>query len=201
MEVIDSEEKEIAANNIIRFVNAANSVKDKEIGLYQTSHFDYVGDKQDETGEFYHIQYGWPQSGCVWVKFAITNDKKVLDKSLLCWPENEYGFAPAIVSCCINTQPKGKQLMMGNFAPKNEIMPGLSINIDFGIDTGTERFSTLEEIGNNLNAIRLLEIATGDLKNAEIYGNFDYRSVFCSDGSVQFCHATRAKAEENHRKM
>lgn len=55
MEVIDSEEKEIAANNIIRFVNAANSVKDKEIGLYQTSHFDYVGDKQDETGEFYHI--------------------------------------------------------------------------------------------------------------------------------------------------
>lgn len=192
MEVIDSKEKENAANTIIRFLNAANSVKDKEIGLHQTSHFDYIGKKQDETGDYYNIQYGWPQSGCVSVSFAITNDKDVLEQSLLSWPANEHGYAPAIVSCSINTQPKGEQIMMANFAPKNEIMPGLSINVDFGIDTGTEEFTTLEEIGNNPNAIRLLEIATGDLKTAEVYGDFDYRTVFCSDGSVQFCQASKA---------
>ena len=200
MEVIDSKEKENAANAIIRFVNAANSVRNKEIGLKNTSIFDYIGQKSDETGWYYNIQYGWPQSGCVSVSFAVTNDKDVLEQSLIsCWPAGEDGYAPAVVSCSVNTQPKDKQIIVANFAPKTEIMPGVSINIDFGIDTGTEEYTTLEEIGNNPNAIKLLGIATGDLENAEVYGDFDYKTVIRSDGTVQFCQAGKAEPKEMNR--
>lgn len=197
MEVTDSKEKAVKA--IIRFVNAANSVRDKEIGLQKTSLFDYIGQKQDETGSYYNIQYGWPQSGCVSVSFAMTNDKAVLEKSLLRWPADEDGYSPAVVSCSVNTQPEGEQIIMANFADKNEIMPELSMNIGFGINTGTEEYTTLEEIGNNPNAIKLLEIAAGDLERAEVYGDFDYGTVIRSDGTVQFCQARKAEPKERNR--
>ena len=197
MEVTDSKKEAVKA--IIRFLNAANLVRDKEIGLRNTSNFDYIGLKSDETGSYYNIQYGWPQSGCVSVSFAMTNDKAVLDKSLLRWPADEDGYSPAILSCSVNTQPEGEQIIMANFAPKTKTMPELSINIDFGINTGTEEYTTLEEIGNNPNAIKLLGIAADDLERAEVYGDFDYRTVICSDGTVQLCQASKAEPKEMNR--
>lgn len=70
----------------------------------------------------------------------------------------------------IYAPPAGKDIIMANFAPKIQT-GGIGINMNFGIDIGTQEHSSLSAIEANPNALQMLDIATSDLSQAQILGD------------------------------
>lgn len=130
----------------------------KEIGITSNQYFgiNKIYNKENEQlGEYeYIIQYGFPQSGCVNMNFKYYRKTKsfTLDK------------------ISVYAQPANQSYYTANFAPQTQIGE-TSINMNFGMDTGTQEHTTLDEIENNPNALKMLDSAISDLKQAKILGD------------------------------
>lgn len=138
-----------------------NSLKyyGKEIALESNQSFSieqiYDLEKQN-AGEYrYKIQYGFPQSGCVSMNFGYSEKTKK--------------FTVAADEVSIYVPPVGEELVMANFS--QQLYGGLgSIGINLGADMGTLKYTGIDEIASNPNAVKLLSIATEDLCRAQILG-------------------------------
>lgn len=161
---------------IDNFFRAAIKYYGKEIGLASNQHFsiDKICDiKKEENGEYrYNIQYGFPQSGCVSMDFIYSK------KSNLFTVDAISVYAP----------PAGENITMANFAP--QIQTGeIGISINFGMDMGTQEHKSIQEIEENPNALKMLEIATADLNEAQILGNC-MLSVPSGSDRIPCCNST-----------
>lgn len=129
----------------------------KEITLQSNQHFsiDKVVNKQKEKqGEYnYHIQYGFPCSGCVSMNFSYSkeNGSFSIDKITV--------YAP----------PADKEMIITNFASQEQ-SDEFNISAHLGIDMETEEHKNINSITNNPNALKMLEIAVNDLDKATILG-------------------------------
>jgi hypothetical protein len=129
----------------------------KEISIPSNQHFsiDQIIDDEefdpDKPVYKFKIQYGFPQSGCIGLKFTYADDKYVINDIDI--------FAP----------PADKEMIVANYSPQVNAGP-ISIGINFGIDMGTVKHSSEDEIKNNPNALKMLDIAISDLEKAEIHG-------------------------------
>ena len=106
-----------------------------------------------ENDMVFNIQWGFPNSGGVFIKFNYSQKcLTVIDV-----------YAP----------PKGENILLTSIAPKETIasLPEVGVTLQFGIDSGCEKHQTLDEIAANPNALEMLDIAIKDLENAEVIGN------------------------------
>lgn len=129
----------------------------KEVSLESNQHFgiDEIIDKdeQAQTKHNYHIQYGFPSSGCVSMNFSYEeeNESFSIDKI------NVYAL------------PKDKEMIVAAFQPQAQVGE-INISANFGVEMGTSEHTTLSAIAENPNAIRMLDIAIDDLAKAEVLG-------------------------------
>ncbi len=151
-----NEDSEVS-KKIDSFFKTAIRYFGKEVGLISSQHFgiDQICDPEKEkNGEFrYAIQYGFPQSGCVIMNFGYSKAENVftIDKISV--------YAP----------PIGEDLIMANFGP--QLQDGLvGINVNFGMDAGTQEHTSISEIERNPNASKMLDLALTDLSQAQILG-------------------------------
>lgn len=146
-----------ASKKIDSFFRTALKYYGKEIGLTSNQIFsiDQIcsSDKVQEGEYKYKIQYGFPQSGCVSMNFSYSQKSNsfIIDKISV--------YAP----------PIGENIIMANFAPQLQEGP-IGINVNFGIDMGTQEHSSIQKIEENPNALKMLDIATSDLNKAQVLG-------------------------------
>jgi len=146
-----------ASKKINSFFRTALKYYGKKIGLTSNQFFSINqicdSDKEQEGEYRYTIQYGFPQSGCVSMNFGYfqKSNSFTVDKISV--------YAP----------PIGENIIMANFAPQlQEGSVGISVN--FGMDMGTQEHSNIQEIEGNPNALKMLDIATSDLNQAQVLG-------------------------------
>ena len=129
----------------------------KEISLNSNQQFsiDQISDTdKEQTGEYrYIIQYGFPQSGGVSMHFSYSQES------------NSF----TINKVSVYAPPVGENIIMANFAPQTQVGE-IGINVNFGIDMGTQEYTSMSEIEVNPNALKMLDIATLDLSQAQILG-------------------------------
>lgn len=146
-----------ASKKIDIFFRTALKYYGKEIGLTSNQIFsiDQICDSdKEQEGEYsYVIQYGFPQSGCISMNFSYSQKSNsfTVDKISV--------YAP----------PIGENIIMANFAPQVQEGP-IGISVNFGIDMGTQEHSSIQEIEGNPNALKMLDIATSDLNQAQVLG-------------------------------
>lgn len=154
----------------------------KEIGLTSNQIFsiDQIRDSdREQEGEYsYAIQYGFPQSGGISMKFDYSQklNSFSVDKISV--------YAP----------PIGENIIMANFAPQLQEGP-IGISVNFGIDMGTQEHSTIQEIEGNPNALKMLDIATSDLNQAQILGEC---KIAVPEGSdrIPCCNSTHISKDK-----
>lgn len=135
----------------------ALSFYDKEISLPSNQFFSFdqiIDEKNTRDGEYnYQVQYGFPQSGSVLMNFSYfeESDSFTVDKLSVHAPSADKEFAVA------------------NFTPQTDF-GGISISANFGLDMKTEEYTSLEDIEQNPNAIKMIDMAIDDLSQAEILG-------------------------------
>lgn len=149
-----------AHEKIRNFFKAVLRCYGSEIGLSSNQYFsiDQICDSEEEQSDELNFvaQYGFPQSGGVTINFKVSKVKEERKTITIC---NVNVYAP----------PKEKKIMIANFSP--EIQTGyVGISANFGLDVGTEEHTSTEEIEANPNALKMLEIATEDLNQAQILG-------------------------------
>ena len=177
-----------ASKKLDRFFRTAIAYYGKEIGLTYNQHFgiDQICDpEKEEEGEYrYAMQYGFPQSGCVSLRFGYS--------------DKDHSFT--IDDITVYAQPAGENMMVANFAPQTQIGP-IGIQANFGIDMGCEKYTTLRAIDENPNALRMLDMATADLMEARILGEC---RVVVPEGSdrIPCCDCTYLprQSEDEHEK-
>ena len=146
-----------AAQKIDSFFRTAMKYYGKEIALPSNQHFSIdqvIDEEKDKDGEYnYMIQYGFPQSGCVSMDFGYSQES------------NSF----SINGISVFAPPIGEDIIMANFAPQVE-SGEVGISVNFGLDTGTQKHSKLNEIEENPNALKMLDIAISDLNKAQVLG-------------------------------
>lgn len=129
----------------------------KEIALDSNQFFSIeqiVNDENLQNGIYdYQVQYGFPQSGCVSLKFSYS--------------ESEQSFS--INGITVYAPSADKEFMVANFAPKTELGE-MRVSANFGIDMETTKHTATEEIADNPNALSMLDFANNDLGKAEVLG-------------------------------
>lgn len=166
-----------ASQKIERFFRIALNYYGKEIGLTSNQHFsiDQICDSEKaESGEYsYVIQYGFPPSGCVSMGFSYSQKENAFlaDKISV--------FAP----------PVGENIIMANFAPRFQDGP-ISISVNCGMDMGTQEHTSMQEIEENPNALKMLDIAIADLSEAQILGECR-TAVPAGSERIPCCSCTR----------
>ncbi len=149
------ENRKKTEEKIDSFFKAAIAYYGKEIALDSNQYFeiDQIVDREYTKPRF-QIQYGYPQSGSVFLKFELDS------------PNNSV----ALTDISINAPRKGEPIYMATFAPEYQPLEELSIRFDFGMDMNTEEHNTITSIMDNPNALRILTAATTDLERAEVLG-------------------------------
>ncbi len=129
----------------------------KEVALSSTQYFsfDEITDKENSVdGKYnYQIQYGFPQSGCVIMKFGYSEESNSL----------------SIYEVSVFASMADKEFAVANFASQSNFAE-LGISANFGLDMNTKKHTSLEEIEQNPNALKVLDMAINDLGQAEILG-------------------------------
>lgn len=148
----------------------------KEVGLISNQHFsiEQIRDleKNQEGSYNYMMQYGFPQSGCVSMNFSYfqKTNSFTIDKISV--------YAP----------PIGENIMMANFAPQFQEGP-VGISVSFGMNIGTQKHTSIREIEENPNALKMLDIAISDLNQAQILGECGLAVPADSD-RIPCCNST-----------
>ena len=65
--------------------------------------------------------------------------------------------------------PEKENIIMANFATPLQDGP-IGVDINFGMDMGTKSHTSIDEIEENPNALKMIELATSDLSKAQILG-------------------------------
>ena len=142
---------------INKFFYKAFEYYGKEIALESNQYFSIdqiVDEEKQQQGEYqYRIQYGYPSSGCVSMKFCYSE-------------KNDSG---SITEVTVDAPPADKEMIIATFAPQSQIN-GIKISANFGLDMGTVQHKSLSAIANNPNALKMIDIAISDLCQAEILG-------------------------------
>lgn len=129
----------------------------KEIALESNQNFSIdqiVNDEDLQKGIYdYQVQYGFPQSGCVSLGFSYSE------------PEQSF----SINEVTVYAPSADKEFVVANFAPKVDLGV-MSVSANFGVDVGTTKHTTTEEIANNPNALNMLDFANNDLDKAQVLG-------------------------------
>ena len=146
-----------AYKKIEKFFKTALKYYGKQIGLNSNQTFtieQIKSPEKEKVGEYsYTIQYGYPQSGCVSLDFKYSKESNMF----------------TVDKICIYAPPVGKDIVIANFTPQTQI-GAVNISANFGIDTGTQKHTDLAQIEANPNAMKMLDIATLDLNDAQILG-------------------------------
>lgn len=164
----------------------ALSTYGKEISLSSVQHFSFDKIKNEENlieGKHnYHIQYGFPQSGCISIKFSYLEASKTFSID-----EFEV-YAP----------PADKIFAVANFSPQSDNFGEFSIRANFGIDMNTKKHTSLVEVESNPNALKILDMAINDLKQAKILGECRVAVPIGSD-RIPVCDAINQPLNEAKR--
>ena len=139
------------------FFRTAFKYYGKEIGLTSNQPFfinQLCNPEKEQYGEYnYMIQYGFPQSGCVSLKFQYSQEEKSF----------------TINEVSVYAPPAEENIIMANFATPLQDGP-IGVDINFGMDMGTKSHTSIDEIEENPNALKMIELATSDLSKAQILG-------------------------------
>lgn len=128
----------------------------KEIVLSSNQHYsiNQIIDESINNNETkYSIQYGFPQSGCISMIFSYKKEENqiIINKVTVYAPE------------------KDKELLMATFSPQfND--GAFNVKTNIGLDMDTKEYSNPEDIEQNPNALKILDIAISDLEQAQIIG-------------------------------
>lgn len=129
----------------------------KEIALESNQIFSIdqiINDENLQNGIYdYKVQYGFPQSGCVSLEFSYSE------------PEQSF----SINEVTVYAPSADKEFVVANFAPKVDLGV-MNVSANFGVDMGTTKHTTTEEIANNPNALNMLDFANNDLDKAQVLG-------------------------------
>ena len=172
-----------AIQKVNTFFSLSMKCVGKEIAIPSNQNFmiERIVDKGEEDSYYFHIQYGFPQSGSVILGFLYS----LKDHSA------------SLKRISVSTQSADKEFLMANYNPK-ETIGALGININFGIDTGTEEYNSFEEIEKNPNALKMLDFAIDDLKEAKILG--PCRAVdFPGSSHITYCDCVEYTEEMGNR--
>lgn len=157
----------------------------KEIVLNSNQYFSIdqiCNDENLQKGIYnYHVQYGFPQSGCITLDFSFKKE----DKSF------------SIDKITVYAPPADKEFIVANFAPQ-AVFDELSIRANFGLDMETKEHTSCTEIFQNPNALNLLDFAIGDLKKAEILGECRLE-VPIGSKRIPMCHSTNKSLNKEKR--
>ena len=156
------------------FLQKALKLYGKELSIPSNQPF-FISEIEDEESKKtgnpkIRVQYGFPQSGSVCVDFNIIIDEKKAE----------------MTDVVVFTQPSDKDIIMANYAPQSKTGE-VTINANFGMNTGTQKYATFKEIDENPNALKLLDIAIEDLDNAIIHGPFN-GSIPMNSNSIPCCN-------------
>lgn len=143
---------------ISTFFNVAFQYYGKEISLPSNQFFQInqlCNEEQEREGNFdYCIQYGFPQSGGIYMNFSYLQAERT------CSITGIRIYAPA----------EEDDMTIANYSSTSQ-GDGMEIEVQFGIDMNTREHSTIPEIVANPNAILMLEMASDDLSKAEVLGD------------------------------
>lgn len=141
------------------FVRKSLKCFGSEVALPSNNMFEIneiLGDEQNK--QTYSIQYGFPQSGSVIARFDFLKESRqlIIDSSTV----------------TVHAVPEGKEMMIANLSQETSVDElGLGMNINFGLDNGTQEYSGIEEIEKSPNAVKMLDIAINDLDEVQILGD------------------------------
>lgn len=145
------------AEKIKKLLEIVLSYYGKEIALSSVQHFSFdqiIDEENSIQGKYkYHIQYGFPQSGCV---NMIINYRKDVNS-----------FSVDKISVYAPTSDK--DFVVTNFIPQFEL-DNLNVSENFGVDIGTIEHTSSIDIEQNPNAMKMLDMAINDLSQAEVLG-------------------------------
>ena len=173
------------SQKINNFFGTAIKYHGEEIALQSNQYFSIdqiVNDDKEQDGKYdYHIQYGFPQSGCISMKFTYS--------------ENENAFSINDIS--IYVPPANQELIIANYAPEMQFGE-MQIQTNIGVDMKTQKYSNLSEIELNPNAIKMLDMAISDLQNALVIGENKQTVSIGSDiipccSTVPYPHTSKKK--------
>lgn len=140
---------------ILEFFKAGMQYYGKEIALssYQYFGINHIKDEVDDDDFHFTMQYGYPQSGSIFISFRLpkgTNNLLIDSVDIYALDENE-------------------KFTLGIYAPELQVGE-TNMSFHFGLDMHTTHYSSIDEIGDNPNAYHLIEYALKDLIDAEILG-------------------------------
>lgn len=142
---------------VIKLLKLAFSYYGKEILLPSKQYFNFIQINDQENsikGKYdYQIQYGFPQSGSVIIKFSYF--------------QKEHSFSVDKIS--VFAPSADKLFDVVNFVPQVNI-DELGISANFGLDIDTKEHTSSIEIEQNPNALKMLDMAINDLSQATILG-------------------------------
>lgn len=157
----------------------------KEIALDSNQYFGIDQIRNDENLQKgicdYHVQYGFPQSGCITLNFSFKKE----DKSF------------SIDKITVYAPPKDKEFIIANFAPQADF-GGLNVSANFGADMETKGHTSIAEISQNPNALNMLDFAIGDLEKAEVLGECRLEVPIGSE-QIPMCHSTNKPLNRGKR--
>ena len=160
------------AEKIQNFYNVAIKCYGKEIALPSNQYFSMdqiVDEGKEELGKHkFQIQYGFPQSGAIILKFIYNeNENSILIDGLTV-------YAP----------PEEKELIIANFTPQTQVGE-VGIRINTGIDNGTQKYTNSSEMELNPNVFKLFDMAILDMQNVKIMG--ECREAVAADSPTIPC--------------
>lgn len=138
---------------LAEFLNISASYIGKEIELQSKQPFFISYNIEDETMPRYQFQYGWPQSGSVFL--SIITDGK---------------YKNQVFRVSVTAPSADKEFVTATFSEKKDFARSLSVDVGFGIDMSFNKHTTFAEIEANPNAMRMIELATQDLSKAVVLG-------------------------------
>lgn len=128
----------------------------KEIAIPSDQYFgidEIHGDEEKEDETNYSIQWGFSQSGAVFMNFSYNEDKNNFFINGISF------YAP----------PKDDMLLLGTFNQQEKV-DEIGVYAHFGLDMGTKEHTKIKEIEANPNAITTLKFAIKDLQDALVLG-------------------------------
>lgn len=144
-------------NKINEFFRASLKCYGKEVGLYSNQFFgiDQIreADCPEDVTKF-AVQYGFPQSGCVFLNFSYS--------------KGTHEFVLADIS--VYAPDDSKELVLANIDTQSSIMEEVSAEVKTGIDMETIERAGIAAISQSVNAMGMLDLAIADLQKAEILG-------------------------------
>lgn len=163
-------------NKIVLFLKTSFQYAGDEISIASGQYFE-MDELVEEDAELdfskkihrFVIQYGFPQSGCIYVDFQLDTERNHM----------------TISEVSVYAPPVGSEVTMADFRPVSNT-DGFIVAAHFGLDCGTVQHSGLQAISENENALKIIDIATEDLKGATIIGDCDH-IVSSDNGRFPLC--------------